>query len=69
LLPPAQERLKARATPAFFFYRNGDLLHSHAGANKSKLESFVREFADAKELNTPLYCEVPNETAAPAPTT
>ena len=49
--------LKARATPAFFFYRNGELLHSHAGANKTKLETFVREHATDGELNTPMYLE------------
>ena len=49
--------LKARATPAFFFYRNGELLHSHAGANKTKLETFVREFAVEGELNSPMYLE------------
>ncbi len=49
--------LKARATPAFFIYRNGDLLHSHAGANKAKLETFVREFAAEGELSSPMYLE------------
>ncbi len=52
-----KEVLKARATPAFFFYRNGELLHSHAGANKTKLETFVREFAVEGELNSPMYLE------------
>lgn len=38
------QRLKAEATPAFFYFRNKELVHSHTGKNREKFEKFLREF-------------------------
>lgn len=35
--------LKVRSTPTFFVYRGGELVHTHTGARKDKLEHAVRE--------------------------
>jgi len=53
-----KERLQARATPAFFFWQNGEMVHTHTGARAAKLETFVREFLGAAAADIrPLYCE------------
>ncbi|CAL5224412.1 g7094 [Coccomyxa viridis] len=44
-----KERLKARVTPTFYFFRNGELVHTHTGANKVKLEYYIRECLEPKE--------------------
>ncbi|CAK0785550.1 hypothetical protein CVIRNUC_008760 [Coccomyxa viridis] len=44
-----KERLKARVTPTFYMFRNGELVHSHTGANKVKLEYHIRMFLEPKE--------------------
>ncbi|KAK9845585.1 hypothetical protein WJX84_004205 [Apatococcus fuscideae] len=38
-----RDRLGTKVTPTFFFYRNGEIVHTHTGANKTKLETFIRE--------------------------
>jgi len=38
------ERLEAKATPAFFFFREKKLIHSHTGKDKAKLEGHLRTF-------------------------
>ncbi|BDA48418.1 probable calmodulin-like protein 5 at N-terminal half [Coccomyxa sp. Obi] len=44
-----KDRLKARVTPTFYFFRNGELLHTHTGANKNKLEYYMRQFLKPRE--------------------
>jgi hypothetical protein len=40
-----RDRLKARATPTLaMFNADGEMRHSHSGANKSRLEFYLREF-------------------------
>ena len=40
-----RDRLKARATPTLaMFDADGEMRHSHSGANKSRLEFYLREF-------------------------
>lgn len=34
-----KNRLEVKATPAFFFFRDGQLVSSHTGASKQKLET------------------------------
>lgn len=38
------QRLKAEATPAFFFFKNKELIHSHTGKDKEKFEGFLKQF-------------------------
>ncbi|KAK9917519.1 hypothetical protein WJX75_005258 [Coccomyxa subellipsoidea] len=44
-----KDRLKARVTPTFYFFRNGELLHTHTGANKNKLEYYMRQCLKPRE--------------------
>jgi len=46
--------LLGRATPAFFFFRGGQLLHSHAAASAAVLEQHLREYLSAREQ--PVQC-------------
>lgn len=40
-----RDRLKARATPTLaMFDADGEMRHQHSGANKSRLEFYLREF-------------------------
>eukprot|EP01023_Acetabularia_acetabulum_P044590 TRINITY_DN4480_c2_g2_i1.p1 TRINITY_DN4480_c2_g2~~TRINITY_DN4480_c2_g2_i1.p1 ORF type:complete len:313 (+),score=83.12 TRINITY_DN4480_c2_g2_i1:151-1089(+) len=45
-----KNRLKARASPSFFFIRNGEIVSSHTGANKIKLEGNLRNALSQEEL-------------------
>lgn len=45
-------KLKAKATPAFFFFRDGEMVHSHTGRNKSKLDDFIKMYASKEELES-----------------
>ena len=38
------QRLKAEATPAFFFFKNKEMVHSHTGKDKEKFERYLREY-------------------------
>eukprot|EP00884_Botryococcus_braunii_P015389 jgi/Botrbrau1/2533/Bobra.0079s0021.1 len=38
-----KNRFKARVTPTFYFFRDGEVVHTHTGGNIAKLENFVRE--------------------------
>ncbi|KAK9842761.1 hypothetical protein WJX74_001948 [Apatococcus lobatus] len=44
-----RDRLGTKVTPTFFFYRNGEIVHTHTGANKTKLETFIRENSSSEE--------------------
>jgi hypothetical protein len=46
--------LLGRATPSFFFFRGGQLLHSHASASAAVLEQHLREHLPAREQ--PVQC-------------
>eukprot|EP01024_Parvocaulis_polyphysoides_P061484 TRINITY_DN6811_c0_g5_i1.p1 TRINITY_DN6811_c0_g5~~TRINITY_DN6811_c0_g5_i1.p1 ORF type:complete len:409 (+),score=55.72 TRINITY_DN6811_c0_g5_i1:62-1288(+) len=45
-----KNRLKVRASPSFFFIRNGEIVSSHTGANKTKLETNLRKALNKEEL-------------------
>lgn len=49
-----KDRLLTRVTPTFFFWRNGEIVHTHTGANKAKLEHYMRQFLPASS-NMPEY--------------
>lgn len=44
-----KDKLKARVTPAFFFFRNGELVGSCTGANPTKFETTLRSLLTDKE--------------------
>jgi len=45
-----RDRLKVRSTPAFFMFKDGDLVNSFAGAQAGKLEAEVRKRLAPEEL-------------------
>ncbi|KAK9800235.1 hypothetical protein WJX73_003462 [Symbiochloris irregularis] len=38
-----KDRLLTRVTPTFFFFKDGQIIHSHTGANRGKLEHYIRQ--------------------------
>lgn len=60
-----KNRLKARVTPTYYFFKNGKQIHCHTGANKSRLEHYVRMHAGSSSLPKSLY--PPYNQAAPEP--
>jgi hypothetical protein len=53
------QRLKIRSTPAFIAFRGGEVVDQSSGANKEKLEAFVRANLNTEELagKDALYAE------------
>jgi thioredoxin-related protein len=53
------QRLKIRSTPAFIFFRGGEVVGQSSGANKERLEAAVRSYLTPAELagKEPLYGE------------
>jgi hypothetical protein len=48
-----RDRLKARATPTLaMFDASGEMRHQHSGANKSRLEFYLREFIGETDSDT-----------------
>merc|ERR1712138_307050 len=39
----ARDRLAVKTTPTFFVFKDGELMHSHSGANVDKFDDAVKE--------------------------
>jgi predicted NBD/HSP70 family sugar kinase len=49
----ARDRLQVRSSPSFYFFRGGEQVHTHTGANEERLSSFLDEYVADPTLRDP----------------